>query len=126
VDCVFRFISNTTFRLKKNEILHRSHTLFDILTCVALFVCILSLSIDRDIFYANNVLHLILPYQTDFILCENNVTHDKISYKSWLPLIISKMNQMVNMFFICTQNVNIQRFYYTNDIILHFLFYYIS
>jgi hypothetical protein len=84
-----------------------------------LFVCILSLSIDRDIFYANNVLHLILLYQTDFILCENNVTHDKISYKSWLPLIILKVNQMVNMFFICTQNVNIQRFYYTNDIILH-------
>jgi hypothetical protein len=29
---------------------------------------------------------------------------------------------MVNMFFICTQNVNIQRFYYTNDITMHFFF----
>jgi hypothetical protein len=87
-------------------------------------VCILSLSIDRDIFYANNVLHLILLYQTYFILCENNVTHDNISYKSWLPLIILKVNQMVNMFFICTQIVNIQRFYYTNDIILHFFLLY--
>jgi hypothetical protein len=31
---------------------------------------------------------------------------------------------MVNMFFICTQNVNIQCFYYTNDIILHFFLLY--